>query len=133
MILIDLRWNMSCSFRLNRSYRSFGLDILRITDCSLVILLPTNACWTSKSFFSANTWKNVLDKVTYWHCVYYAFIWLKYCQYGVKHYPINQSINIMHLCQVLSSEYNAKHQSYTHCISRRWKIQSRFSQERMTF
>ena len=40
-------------------------------------------------FFSANTLKNVLNKVTYRHC---PFIWLKYCRYGVKHYPINQSI-----------------------------------------
>ena len=34
-----------------------------------------------------------------------AVTWLKYCRYGVKHYPINQSINPLHA----SYQYNLRH------------------------
>ena len=45
-------------------------------------------------------WKNQSKYWKYWEAVsmficlgFIVVIWLKYCRYGVKHYPINQSIN----------------------------------------
>ena len=37
----------------------------------------------------------------YSYRIYTAAIWLKYCRYGVKHYPINRSISYVHVSKII--------------------------------
>ena len=40
--------------------------------------------------------------------IIFYFIWLKYCRYGVKHYPINQSISLSLSSTEIKSSYRSK-------------------------
>ena len=68
-----------------------NLNQIFIYKCSGWTLL-TKIHLTTALDFNTGIKQSNMDWTQYTDFFYSAVVWLKYCRYGVKHYPINQSI-----------------------------------------